>query len=447
MIPKIIKGYNTNSIYGVLHYHETKVKEGAAEKTDQTVLASDLQTIHQAFVEHMETHNPKVYKHQFHQLVLSFDPEDKVDHLTKREILHEYMESMGYDDHLYVAYHHMDKDHDHWHVILTASDLDGKLKSTRNDFHQSARIARQLEKKYDLRVLNKSSTHQQQKKEFIDLENHRFQNAYRNFVADHGDDEIQYPELLNDKVTNNQFRYFFKSQGREDEYRFLITNLYKEQYLEKTKIQQIKETLLETRKRSRSLEEFLLNLNETPNFYGRFVKQDGSITYGYKDLYITDKKLDKQFTPDALRKYYDPNKKISHDFKSVKRFVGNRIKIQLAKSNSWEEFKDLLQTDNIHLDIKHRSNGTSLTFQHLDYNLKSSALGYSYPKIDELFNRRSKLIPSNISKGSSTKKKSASSKIARSATFAGKQIAAKNAAEANYERELSEQNSISDFDL
>lgn len=65
-------------------------------------------------------------------------------------IAREYMEKIGFGSQPYMVYKHEDIDRHHMHIVTIRVKEDGKAISSSNNFYQSKRATRELEKKYNL---------------------------------------------------------------------------------------------------------------------------------------------------------------------------------------------------------------------------------------------------------------------------------------------------------
>jgi Relaxase/Mobilisation nuclease domain. len=65
-------------------------------------------------------------------------------------IAREYMEKIGFGGQPYMVYKHEDIDRHHMHIVTIRVKEDGKAISSSNNFYQSKRATRELEKKYNL---------------------------------------------------------------------------------------------------------------------------------------------------------------------------------------------------------------------------------------------------------------------------------------------------------
>lgn len=146
MIAKIVKG---SSFKGVVNYILDKGKDAKILVCDG-LFAEDKDTIAMSF-EAQSKMNPKVTKPVGH-ISLAFSKEDE-HRLTDRAmagIALEYLKEMGITDTQILIVRHFDKEHPHVHIAFNRIANDGRTISDRNERIRSARICKELTRKYNL---------------------------------------------------------------------------------------------------------------------------------------------------------------------------------------------------------------------------------------------------------------------------------------------------------
>lgn len=146
MIAKIVKG---SSFRGVASYILDKGKDAKILVCDG-LFAEDKDTIAMSF-EAQSKMNPKVTKPVGH-ISLAFHKEDE-HRLTDRamaEIALEYLKEMGITDTQILIVRHFDKEHPHVHIAFNRIANNGRTISDCNERIRSARICKELTKKYNL---------------------------------------------------------------------------------------------------------------------------------------------------------------------------------------------------------------------------------------------------------------------------------------------------------
>ena len=146
MIAKIVKG---SSFKGVVNYILDKEKDAKILVCDG-LFAENRDTIAMSF-EAQSKMNPKVMKPVGH-ISLAFSKEDE-HRLTDRAmagIALEYLKEMGITDTQVLIVRHFDKEHPHVHIAFNRIANNGRTISDRNERIRSARICKELTKKYNL---------------------------------------------------------------------------------------------------------------------------------------------------------------------------------------------------------------------------------------------------------------------------------------------------------
>lgn len=146
MIAKITKG---SSFRGVVNYILDKEKDAKILVCDG-LFAEDKDTIAMSF-EAQSKMNPKVTKPVGH-ISLAFSKEDE-HRLTDRAMVGialEYLKGMGINDTQVLIVRHFDKEHPHVHIAFNRIANNGRTISDRNERIRSARICKEMTRKYNL---------------------------------------------------------------------------------------------------------------------------------------------------------------------------------------------------------------------------------------------------------------------------------------------------------
>lgn len=146
MIAKIVKG---SSFRGVVNYILDKGKDAKILVCD-SLFVEDKDTITMSF-EAQSKMNPKVTKPVGH-ISLAFHKEDE-HRLTDRAmagIALEYLKEMGITDTQILIVRHFDKEHLHVHIAFNRIANNGRTISDRNERIRSARICKEITRKYSL---------------------------------------------------------------------------------------------------------------------------------------------------------------------------------------------------------------------------------------------------------------------------------------------------------
>jgi len=156
MVAKIGKG---SSLHGALSYNQEKVKEEQAKVlfSNRVMLNRDgsvnMYLANQSFAPYLDA-NKNTEKPVLH-ISINPHPNDVVSDETYSEIAQSYMQKMGLGDQPYIVYKHEDLDRQHIHIVTVNVDENGKKIRDSNNFYQSKKITRELEKTYNLHTAEK----------------------------------------------------------------------------------------------------------------------------------------------------------------------------------------------------------------------------------------------------------------------------------------------------
>jgi Relaxase/Mobilisation nuclease domain len=142
MIAKQTKG---RGFRGLLEYLESK--EGAKE-IDSNMLGLSPRSKASEFGISRQL-RPEIKKPVYHAS-LSLPLGQSLDDLTWRSIIHDYLEGMGFSNCQFTAVRHVEKEHDHVHIVASRITLDGELVDDSWDYRRSEVLVRALEQKYQL---------------------------------------------------------------------------------------------------------------------------------------------------------------------------------------------------------------------------------------------------------------------------------------------------------
>ncbi|NDV96491.1 mobilization protein [Dysgonomonas sp. 521] len=156
MVAKIGKG---SSLHGALSYNQEKVKEEQAKVlfSNRVMMNRDgsvnMYLAHQSFAPYLDA-NKNTEKPVLH-ISINPHPDDVVSDEMYSEIAQSYMQKMELGDQPYIVYKHEDLDRQHIHIVTVNVDENGKKIGDSNNFYQSKKITRELEKTYNLHTAEK----------------------------------------------------------------------------------------------------------------------------------------------------------------------------------------------------------------------------------------------------------------------------------------------------
>ena len=151
MVAKISFG---NSLFGALAYNGEKINKDEGkllatnrifdDGTGKVNIRKALEDFMHYIPDRCRTENPVVH------ISLNPHPDDRLTDSDMENIAREYMEKIGFGGQPYMVYKHEDIDRHHMHIVTIRIKEDGKAISSSNNFYQSKRATRELEKKYNL---------------------------------------------------------------------------------------------------------------------------------------------------------------------------------------------------------------------------------------------------------------------------------------------------------
>lgn len=99
--------------------------------------------------------NPRVNRVVYHAS-LNLPHTEHLEDDIWHEIAKKYLQAMGFDMNQYAVVRHIDRDHDHAHIVASRIRLDGTTVSDSWDYRRSESAIRQLEREYGLKSLHSS---------------------------------------------------------------------------------------------------------------------------------------------------------------------------------------------------------------------------------------------------------------------------------------------------
>ncbi|WP_036156490.1 relaxase/mobilization nuclease domain-containing protein [Maribacter forsetii] len=149
MIAKQIKG---KDFYGLIVYHDKKVKTGKAYVLDSNIemgkpvdMTKEFNVVRQL--------RPNLGKAVYH-VSLNLPPGDQLSDKDFSSLADDYLNGMGFEDNQYLIYMHTDQEHQHLHIIANRVMFSGDVVSDSGDYKRSQKLVRELERKYRLTVLS-----------------------------------------------------------------------------------------------------------------------------------------------------------------------------------------------------------------------------------------------------------------------------------------------------
>lgn len=152
----VIRIKTGKKVAGAIRYNEQKVTKGEAEQLAALGFASTRQAFTSLFyktktLEARAQKNARVQKPALHAS-LSFHPSERPSDAHLVNIVHEFMDGIGYGRQPYLVYRHDDTAHPHVHVVSVAIDENGKKISDSFLNERCNKVRQRLESQYGLVV-------------------------------------------------------------------------------------------------------------------------------------------------------------------------------------------------------------------------------------------------------------------------------------------------------
>ncbi|MBE9010413.1 relaxase/mobilization nuclease domain-containing protein [Pseudanabaenaceae cyanobacterium LEGE 13415] len=154
MLAKITKG---RDFYGCLRYVIEREKADRIGGNMEGVTLQELVAEFNLSVQRQQRHSPR----NFAQVLvchtsLSVEVGRNLDVQTWNAIAKDYLNAMGFDDNQFVMIRHTDTQHDHVHLVIARSRLDGTMVNGWFDYRKAQLVLRKLEQDYQLQSVPSS---------------------------------------------------------------------------------------------------------------------------------------------------------------------------------------------------------------------------------------------------------------------------------------------------
>lgn len=382
MISKI-KHISSKKILEVkLNYNETKIEKGVGSLILDNTLSEKRGERLTAFNDVFDS-NKNVKSNFAFEVSLNFPHGENVTDEKFKEVLGDYITKMGYENAPYVCYRHDDKLHQHYHIIISHVDWEGKKIPQYNMFLKSQKISRELELKHGLRLTEYTKNITNESLNAINARKYYFSNALVSGLKSYNTKNYLQRNLSEEQIkkilgyekkcktlTNQQISVLL---GKKAE---VIKSYLSENGMFNVLLKnELYKNIENIYKKSENKIEFINNL-EKENIYVRKLfnkNQSPYLVYGLKDMsfYIKDRDLSKKFSYSNL--FEIKNNTQNENFKKVfgieeqKKYIKTIVKRVLRESNSLKEFAEKLNLKGVEL---------------ITYQNKKGIYGVSYKSIN-----------------------------------------------------------------
>ncbi len=152
MIIKQIKGENFTPL---CIYQFQKIDKKEAKIIDSNMLGDSALSLSREF--NISTDQRPNLKKIVYHASLSIHPEEKLTNNQFRKIGKEFLQKMGFGNNQFLMVRHYDAEHPHIHIISSRVKLNGEVVSDKWDYRRAEKLAREFEKKYNLKEVQNST--------------------------------------------------------------------------------------------------------------------------------------------------------------------------------------------------------------------------------------------------------------------------------------------------
>ena len=407
-----------------LYYHEM-----GADKLDKSnIVSSNLQGDYKVKAKEMEFTNSLNLKVKLKgmDIPFSFAKDDRIDDNKMLKILDKFKDDMNFNNRPYILYKHTDKEHPHYHLVVTNTDYNGNTNEELRGFYRRkvTLLAREYEKEFGLKQLSEISSRKNSKSlKEVNAAKYETFNALKkalkeNYISISNDLDVSKP------ISKEQLK---KILG--DNFNPVMSKLYSSGYLvinNKGKlIAELDTVLAQIKKEGRGVDDFF-SILQKKGIYVRELKRvtPQLITYGIKEndkvVYFSSKDLPKRFSYAELLN----DKKNNFPIDKQRSFLINTLKKARNNSIDYNEFKYNLQKHNVTIDeMSNPEFGVyGLKYSSVKANnphvFTSSELGrdFSYSNLNKHFSGEREEAVLNITKEQNIKSKTGEIKSGNNTT-------------------------------
>lgn len=306
MIVTINKHVTVAGLKNVLEYHESKIKKGVGELFENAV---DFNSIHDtirifnSFETYMKATSPRSRHQRYHHIAINFNTADKTNEYDKISIIYVWLKGMKYDQTKHIIYRHSDKDHDHFHVVCSSTLSNGKKIDSYNDHIRSANLSRQIEKAYNLKILNPVGKGEG---DFDRYEKYRYAYALTQLTKEELEMSAFTPIRGKDfkNMSNDQIMYAYSKYNPQDIFQTKILAYLKQKgYLKESLKTRIYNAVKGSIDKVQSMDGLLAQIQKS-GIYARKVQRKGKWTIQFGDptlnIYVAGEKVNKDFSFQGL---------------------------------------------------------------------------------------------------------------------------------------------------
>ncbi|MBE7443079.1 MAG: relaxase/mobilization nuclease domain-containing protein [Flavobacteriales bacterium] len=349
MIVKV--GAGISNYTGVINYHDRKVSEGKAEVLTSSFGITERKSVidYLTFQGEKNTH----VKNKGHDIPFSFSKNDVVSNEKALIVMYDYLTEMGFKNHPYIIYKHDDKQHQHYHVVVSNVDEFGTYNQTMRGLYKkdSQRISRELELKHELTITEYTKVDKGERLEVLSVDDFSLHNGIMK-ALNNQELSSKVKEIVGDSLdyikeqpqTNDYLQVLIGNNFNELEH-YLKDNGILKKSLKTTLISILDESLIHTN----DIDSYI-NFAENKGLYVRYVKSLKEFSYGINNpdtdtmMYFKEKHLPIRFHSSSFWK----NEQLkSYPIEQQKNYIKNSINQALKQVKSKEAFIQYLALRNV----------------------------------------------------------------------------------------------------
>ena len=379
----------------IIMYHEKKVHEGKAFLLNNNTFSNrNRPSDYINVLNQTASLNQFVSKNKFFNCSINLPAFENISDEMFLKVAGEYLFEMGYSECPFVIYRHKDKDHHHIHIIATTVDFSGKKVSDYKDQYNSEKLSRDLERKYNLYIVEKKGLDRKRLSE-INAARYSVSNAICKGFSQMGKridilKIIPYSFFFSIKSNPIDNNTLLRSLGH-DKYNSLVGFLFDNKLFEDISKEKLIKLINQIPHNSRN--EFEAGCKEK-GIYIRAVYNKGKLSYVYglkeDNFYIKDSKLPKKFSYNRLL----TSEGKTFSFAEQRKFIQTLAIRTLKESHSFNDFRAKLEQRKIDVIVHENTSGIfGISYRATDienpFIIKASSLdGVSYKDIIKSFEGR-----------------------------------------------------------
>lgn len=349
MIVKISAGITNYT--GVINYHDKKVSEGKAEVLTSSFGLTERKSVIDYLTQQGEKNTHA--KNKGHDIPFSFNKNDVVSDYEALEIMSDYLKEMGFENYPHIIYKHDDKEHQHYHAVVSNINNEGVYNQTMRGLYKkdSQRVSRLLEMKYKLTITEYTNIDKGEKLEVKQIDDFSLHKGI--MIA------LNSPDLAEKvkELVGNSLEYIIEQPQADDYLKvFIGDNINElEHYLKDNGIlkKSLKSTLIsvldDALVQSKDLDSFI-GYAENKGLYVRYVPSQKELSYGIHNpdtdtmMYFKENKLPIRFHANSFMK---TEKLKNYPVEHQKNYIKNSINQALKQVKSKEAFIQYLALRNV----------------------------------------------------------------------------------------------------